>query len=197
MSGAGQKQTKNYVRCHGSFRRKQPWRPHSQRSRRTLREQGEAGRPAPRWRPVCQHAFSLSAHQWGRQGHGAGAQCACAALASRSDSPHRSPAAFRPGRRRILTGMGTRPRSRCPRQHARQRRAVVRHVLAVTDVWGLAWCANDLKMPTVIGGMIGDGVVFFAPGRATLPSFHSEVCNFEQTLWVAPQRMPTRRRNLS
>jgi hypothetical protein len=35
--------------------------------------------------------------------------------------------------------------------------------------------------------------------RATLPSFRSEVCNFEQTLWAARQSMPTRRRrtNLS
>jgi hypothetical protein len=27
MSGSGQKETKNQVRCHGSFRRKRPWRP--------------------------------------------------------------------------------------------------------------------------------------------------------------------------
>jgi hypothetical protein len=38
--------------------------------------------------------------------------------------------------------------------------------------------------PAIIGAMIGDG-------RATLPSFRSEVCNFEQTLWAAPQRMST------
>jgi hypothetical protein len=28
MTASGQKETKNHVRCHGSFRRKQPWRPH-------------------------------------------------------------------------------------------------------------------------------------------------------------------------
>jgi hypothetical protein len=48
----GQSETPNHVSDDGSFRRKQPWRPCSQRSQRTLREQGEAGRPAPRWRPV-------------------------------------------------------------------------------------------------------------------------------------------------
>ena len=82
----------------------------------------------------CRIAPSLSAHQQGRQSHGAGAQRACAAPASRSDSPYRSPAAFRPSRRGILAGMGTRPRSQAandPRQHARQWRAVARCMLAV------------------------------------------------------------------
>jgi hypothetical protein len=47
--------------------------------------------------------------QAGRQSHGRRVQRACAAPASRSDSPHRSPAAFRRGRtitRRVASAVG-------------------------------------------------------------------------------------------
>jgi hypothetical protein len=49
-SEMGQNELSKHVRCHGSFRRKQPWQ--FPRSCRTLPEQAEAHRPAPRWRPV-------------------------------------------------------------------------------------------------------------------------------------------------
>jgi hypothetical protein len=80
-TGLGQNEPPKHVRVGGGFRRKQPWRPHSWRSQLTLREQGEAGRPAPRWRPASMRfrarpmfgvAPPLSAHQLGSQSHGAG-----------------------------------------------------------------------------------------------------------------------------
>jgi hypothetical protein len=80
------------------------------RSRRRLRKEGEAGRPAP-CGGAGQHAFwgttafriapPLSAPQWGRHGHGKGLSVYARLPASRS-----GPASFRgPSRRGIVAGI--------------------------------------------------------------------------------------------
>ena len=79
-------------------------------SRRTLPEQGEAGRPTPRWRP---DSPPLSADQRGCHGPWRrGAQRACPAPPSQPELAAAEAGSFRPpGCRGILAGMSTRPRS--------------------------------------------------------------------------------------
>jgi hypothetical protein len=142
---SGQKETKNHVRCHGSFRRKQSWRPHSQDRAEycpSKVRQAAPRRAGGRSACVLEHdpcvsiARPLSAHQRGCNGHGAGAQCACPAPASRSDSLHQSdrPADAIPSRR---------PND--PRQHARQRRAVARRVVLAVPPPGDLECRSVVR----------------------------------------------------
>jgi hypothetical protein len=59
MAGQGQKETKNHVRCHGSFRRKRPWYPHRHGHTTTItsRRPNDPRQHPRQWRAVARRGL--------------------------------------------------------------------------------------------------------------------------------------------